>query len=203
MPGRSAHSLAHHWFNANDLPPRVRSVIESEPLFEGAQLLDGFFERRVDLRDGHLPSQTDLMVVLRLKEKLAIAAVEGKTEESFGPSVERWLEDARALPKTGKPERLASLCETLGLDAEAIGHVRFHLLYRAASAIREAERYAASAALLLIHSFSDSGAGFEDYAEFLYALGQKDVAADKMHGPVNCGAVSFHTAWVSDRPFSP
>src|SRR3954468_3074772 len=58
--GRSAKSLADAWFQANDLPPRVRLVLEQDPVLDGAELIDAWLERCGDLRDGgqRLPRPT-------------------------------------------------------------------------------------------------------------------------------------------------
>jgi hypothetical protein len=49
-------------------------------------LVDAILERKTDLRDGvRGRSQTDLLAILGLDRNLAVAAVEGKVDESFGP----------------------------------------------------------------------------------------------------------------------
>jgi hypothetical protein len=60
----------------------ARSVLDSAPEYAGAILIDGFFEREVELGTVGRNSQTDLMVVSGLGSELGIIAVEGKAEES-------------------------------------------------------------------------------------------------------------------------
>jgi hypothetical protein len=49
--------------------------------------------------------------------------------------------------------------------------IRYQLLHRAASAIDEGRRYSAAAAILIVHSFSATRAGWSDYADFLELFG--------------------------------
>ena len=82
--GKSAHALATTWMAQPGLPPSVCRVLDTSESFAGAELVDGFFERPTDLRDGRRgPSQTDLLAVLRVRGSLAVVAVEGKVEEPF------------------------------------------------------------------------------------------------------------------------
>ncbi len=77
-PGYSAHAAATSWFDANDLPPPVRTVLETNPKFAGTQLIDAFLERSTDLGDGYRPSQTDILVLLGLPDEIAFMGVEAK-----------------------------------------------------------------------------------------------------------------------------
>ena len=83
-------------------------------------------------------------------------------EESLGPPLEQWK--ANASP--GKRERLECLVECLGLESEPPGHVYYQLMHRAASAVIEAERFCAGAAVMLIHSFRRMDQWFTEYREF-------------------------------------
>jgi hypothetical protein len=48
--GYSAQELANAWAGAgNTFPSRVRHVLDTAPEYVGAELIDGFFEREVDL----------------------------------------------------------------------------------------------------------------------------------------------------------
>src|SRR3954468_5419089 len=62
-PGRSAHALATVWFQANGIPARVREVLGAHPSYAALELVDGFFERQIELGDGRRPSQTDLLAI--------------------------------------------------------------------------------------------------------------------------------------------
>ncbi len=93
----------------DDFPASVRSALETAPEYARAEMVDGFFEREVDLGSAGRNSQTDLMVVAGLDDTLGIIAVEGKVEESFANCVEDW----NTTP--GKQRRLERLCGTLGV----------------------------------------------------------------------------------------
>lgn len=47
--GRSAKAVADSWFHANDLPPRVRAVLDQSPALRSAELVDAWLERCTDL----------------------------------------------------------------------------------------------------------------------------------------------------------
>lgn len=66
---------------------------------------------------------------------------------------------------------LIGLSEILRISLSDASSIRYQLLHRAASALVEAERYAAANAVLPVHSFSNQRAGFEDYKTFGSALG--------------------------------
>ncbi len=157
----SAQELAVAWWRSqNDFPPAVRAVLRTAPEYNTAELVDGFFEREVELGSSGRNSQTDLMVIAGLAEELAVIAVEGKVEESFAEPVGDW----NTTP--GKQSRLERLCETLCLDAARVGGIRYQLLHRTASAVYEAKRYRCGKALMLVHSFSPTHRWFEDFAAF-------------------------------------
>ena len=75
--GYSAYELAHSWINAGGIPANVRSVLDTCPDYAGAQLVEGLFEREVDLRTRGHPSQTDLLAFVKLAHGNAVIAVEG------------------------------------------------------------------------------------------------------------------------------
>lgn len=89
--GYSAQELAMAWAGArNDFPEAVRAALKSAPEYARAELIEGFFEREVELGSPGRNSQTDLMVIAGLGDGLGIIAVEGKVEESFAEPVEQW-----------------------------------------------------------------------------------------------------------------
>jgi hypothetical protein len=159
--GYSAQELALAWSNpGNDFPPAVRRVLQTSPEYSSAEFIDGFFEREVNLGSPGRNSQTDLMVIVGLGETLGVIAVEGKVDESFADLVVNWNTSA------SKQCRLDGLCTTLGVESGDVGHVRYQLLHRTASAVYESKRYRSRNALVLVHSFSASNRWFEDLAPF-------------------------------------
>ena len=123
-------------------------------------------------------------------------AVEGKVDEPFGELVADWKKSDRG----GKRERLAFLCETLGLDTDDVDHVRYQLLHRTASAVIEAERFNAENALTLVHSFGDSrpeaNDSFGDYCRFVSLFG-KQAEMDSLNHVTDLRGVSLHVAWIN------
>jgi hypothetical protein len=153
--GYSAQELEVAWAGSlNGFPAAVRAVLKTAPEYARAELVDGFFEREVELGSPGRNSQTDLMVIAGLDGEVGIIAVEGKVEESFAEFVADWN------CTEGKQFRLERLCATLGLDAAQVGAIRYQLLHRTASAIYEAKRYRCRHALMLVHSFSPTHRGF-------------------------------------------
>ena len=191
-PGRSAHALATVWHRANGIPANVLEVLRADPALE---LIDGFFERQVDLGDGRRPSQTDLMAICADQSGLFIIGVEGKVDETFGPRVSDWRDGSPT-----KEARLKSLCTMLSLDPASVGALRYQLLHRAASVLLEARRYRACRGALLVHSFHAQRAGLEDFIAFSKAIGFADVAVNSMSVPRTFGGTQLAVGWIADTP---
>ena len=193
--GYSAYELVTAWCTSkNDFPPPVRSVLKTAPAYERAELVDGFFECEVDLGSPGRNSQTDLMVIAGLDDALGIIAVEGKVEEPFAEIVADWN------TSPGKRYRLKGLCSTLGLDIACVGHLRYQLLHRTASAIYEAKRYRCHHALMLVHSSSGSHRWFEDFNAFSLVMGIPVQQPGRCSAAKLCEGVSLRIAWVADTP---
>ncbi len=193
--GYSAKALATSWFGAGGFPGAVRSALATNPATEELALIDGFFERKVDLGDGRRPSQTDLLAIAADEQGLAVVAVEGKVEESFGPTVSEWLRDASEAKET----RLSNLCALLNLAREQVAHLRYQLLHRTASALLESGRYRAGRAMLLVHSFSVARSGFTDFVAFVEALGLPKPELNRIVGPIEVGGKQLFVGWVADQ----
>lgn len=192
--GRSAHALSNTWFSSNALPHSVRSLFDTSPTFKSAELIDAFLEREVDLGTAGRPSQTDLLAIVAVEDRLAVVAVEGKAGEPFGEYVREWLDESE-----GKAARLSALCSTFGMSADEAGPLRYQLLHRAASAVYEARRYRSSLAVLLIQSFAKDDASFADFVDFLRAVGvTEEVARGVLYGPVVCEGRSLYAGWLDE-----
>ena len=106
--GYSAMALARCWeeYKAGGAPPEARRL-----LGEMAFLL-AVPEYKVDLPPkGGRPSQTDLFVLARDADGLVAISIEGKVDETFGPT----LDKRRADPSPGVKERIEYLLGLLGL----------------------------------------------------------------------------------------
>jgi len=172
--GYSARSLAYCWEEAKGFPKSVKRVFKKSPfkLFHTIEFVLGIPEHKVDLPPkGGQPSQNDLFVLGRSQGKLVSITVEGKVSESFGEPVSEW---GKPMSK-GKQVRLDYLCKILELQKEDVMPIRYQLLHRTVSAILEADRFSASSALMLVHSFSQKHEGFDDYLAFteLFCKGAK------------------------------
>lgn len=100
--GYSAQELAVSWaLSGNDFPAAVRAVLKTAPEYSQAELIDGFFEREVELGSRGRNSQTDLMVIAAVGDELAVIAVEGKVEESFAESRRGLEQYARKATQAG------------------------------------------------------------------------------------------------------
>ena len=190
-PGYSARALAYCWQEADGFPPSVARVLSQLPQFKELQMLLGLPEHKVSLPGGSRPSQTDIWVLAGCADGLVSIAVEGKVSESFGPSIAEWDYDSTP----GRRERLEFLCSLLEVEVPPPPDVRYQLFHRAASAILEAQRFRAQNAVLLVHSFSQTEEGFDDYARFASLLGWQ-VEVNFIASGGNRSGVDFFLAWV-------
>ena len=110
-----------------------------------------------------------------------VVGVEGKVDEVFGPRVEEWLEAGETEAyRENRETRLAGLCDALGFVPRDVLNVRYQLLHRAYAALETAREVGAPSAVLAIHSLEDrgpNGENWEDFREFVLALGCRDFAA--------------------------
>lgn len=162
--GKSARSLAHCWEAANPIPDEVAELMAGA--FGTPELLLAIPEHKTPLPGGTTESQSDILAIVRHPDGLATYTIEGKVDEPFGQLVGEW--QAQASP--GKAERLSYLCSILGLS-ECPPNIRYQLLHRTASALIEAERFDATFAGMIVHSFSPTSMWFADFAQFVRMLG--------------------------------
>jgi hypothetical protein len=195
--GYSAYELAHCWEDANNLPASIEEVFKQckLPLFQNVEVLYGFPEYKVPLRGGSTSSQNDLYVLARANNELLPIMVEGKVSEPFGETVESWLGNN---PSEGKKERLNHLLSLLCLNEDSVLNKRYQLLHRPASALIEARKINATNSLMLVHSFSETGKWYEDYADFvkLFHLSPKK---DDIVGPVQLNGINLYFGWANEE----
>jgi hypothetical protein len=193
--GFSAQELVFSWFEATDgIPEAVRRVLKSCSDCTSITLVDGFFEKEVELRTAGRNSQTDLMVLASWSNELGVIAVEGKVDEPFGELVSDWHDGSE-----GKENRLSGLCATLGLNRTHVGSLRYQLLHRTASAVYEAQRYRSRRAIMLVHSFSSTKKWFDDFARFSDAMSMSVISPDTVSPPKVCEQVTLRLVWVGDK----
>lgn len=153
--GRSAYEIATSWEAAasspRGLPPEIARVLDTSPDTAGAELVIGLPEHRVRLAGGGHASQTDLWALLRAGTSRISMAVEAKSSETLGRTVGAWRKDA----SSGKTARLDDIRKVLTLEGIDLDPVRYQILHRAASAVKEAERFGAAKALVLVQAFGE------------------------------------------------
>ena len=192
-PDHSALELATAWIGAGGIPPSVTNVLASCSTYAGCSLVEAFFEREVDLGTKGRPSQTDLLALVQLADGYGVIAIEGKAREPFGQLVSKWNDGS------GKQTRLDRLCEELGLDPSRVDHLRYQLLHRTVSALREAHRYGSREALMLVHSFDPDDSSLEAYEEFAAALGLTNAATNAITSPTMLDGLTLRLGWVKER----
>lgn len=193
-PGYSAYELAYSWEDANNLPACVEKAFKGSniPLFQNVKVLYGFPEYPVSLPGRGKSSQNDLYVLAKANDEFLTIMVEGKVSEEFDVKVEDWIRDS----SEGKKNRLNYLVGLLNLEEKDILQIRYQLLHRAASAVKEAIDVNAKNAMMLIHSFSEEGKWFNDYAHFVN-LFNLDPKKDGVVGPVAVSGVNLYFGWVT------
>ncbi|MBU1417832.1 MAG: hypothetical protein KKI15_05055 [Proteobacteria bacterium] len=166
--GRSARSLAHSWEDCEGFPYEIKNTLQQASSLADIEALLVFPEWKVPLPGGNRASQNDVWVLAKCSTGLVSIAIEGKVEESFDKKLSEWLVGA----SPGKLERLNYLVSCLGLSSDPPpGHIYYQLMHRTASAIIEAERFGASSAVMLIHTFSPSDQWFEEFRQFAKLFG--------------------------------
>lgn len=191
--GYSARSIAYSWTEARGFPREVKAVLDdadASPLHD-LEFLIGIPEHEVPLPGGRRPSQNDVFVLAKGPDGLVSIAVEGKVSESF----DRPVDIRFAAPTPGESARLDFLLELLELDRDAVGGVGYQLLHRTASAILEARRFGARHAIMLVHSFSQELAHFEDYAGFA-GLFDQPAEANRVTQARQLDDVTLYLGWV-------
>ena len=199
--GRSAMSLAACWESAHpNMPVEVIRCFEtaSDPLLSALSLVLALPEFTTPLPGGATSTQTDIMVLARNHRGLVAIGVEGKVEEEFGPTIEQKRLDS----SEGQSARLDYLHEQLCITHPLSGSLRYQLLHRTVAAVLFAIETHASAAVMLVHSFSIHSTWFEDFSAFSTALGAAPLK-DGVSRSATSTAIPLFLGWVSgDRVFT-
>lgn len=194
--GYSAHALASSWEAAQGMPKEVLGCFMDSGItrFSTIELLAAFLEYQVDLPPlGARPSQNDIFAIaLDAQADLVTLMVEGKKDETFGPTIAEW----QMSDSSGKQARMSFLCEQLGFKGVIDPAVRYQLLHRTASAIIEGKRFKARSAVTIVQSFSPERRWFDDYSAFLKAFGQTAVPGRLISlGSMN--GLDLYSGWVT------
>lgn len=195
-PGASAMCLAACWEDAHpDFPAEVGTALNGFEELRALQIVVAMPEFTTPLPGGRRASQTDLMVLARNSRGTAAIGVEGKVEEPFGPTVGEKRRD----PSDGQSERLRFLEQRLGLATQCADSVRYQLLHRAVSVLLFAEETHARAAVLIVHSFSQAGSWYDDFAAFAQLLGA-DAERGKLVRSTAQTGVPLFVGWITGDP---
>lgn len=214
----SAFELAVQWEmagserkNESGMPQEINRLLDG--LVSQAvprKMLVGIVEHKVQLEHGVTASQNDMWAIVRVGDDLLSLAIEGKAGEGFDELVADWLKDGSRGPNgeedkkrtSKKPQRLASLQDILGIAGADVGHLRYQLLHRTASALIEAERIGAKYAAMIIQSFknpkrnADGMAHFDDFQRFGAALGVT-VEAGRLSPMIDRKGIGLCLGWAS------
>lgn len=159
-------TLARAWeaAAATGFPPEIKAAFESggSPLLADLDPLLALPEFEVPMSGGVQSSQIDLLALARGKEGLVAVVVEGKVDETFGPT----LREKRIEPSDGFNERHVFLLQYLELPPSIPQTIRYQFLHRTASALIVSRQFDAKAAVMLVHSFSPTNKGFSDFEAF-------------------------------------
>jgi hypothetical protein len=194
--GRSAYEAAKSWFDAQDIPPRVRAVLDADPSFRNAQLTRAVFEKKTKLDELGRASQTDVLAFLTGVSGPIVVGIEAKVDESFGPLVAEWNDGS-----PGKAARLAGLVERLTLHPDGVASLRYQLLHRTAATLIEATAAGASDAALVVQSFSPASirAGFSDFQAFTAALSARLEEPGALTQSIIRSGIRLRFGWVEDQ----
>lgn len=188
--GFSAKTLAHCWEAANGLPSEIASMLR--PLGKDPTLLLAIPEHKVPLPGASRgESQNDVFALVRAGNITLAITIEGKVAEPFGETVGDWLQNA----SDGKRERLAFICNLLGLSLPLPSDTYYQLLHRTASAVIEARRFKTDAAAMIVHSFSADRKWFEALVQFGSLFGVAIVANELIAVRPN-GAPPLYIGWA-------
>lgn len=196
VTGHSAQLTAESWLAVDGFPQALAAVFArgGEPFVSLTPLLI-FPEHKVPLPGGSVGSQSDVWCLAAHSSGLVSIAVEGKKDESFGPTLAEW----QRTTTSGRKTRLAYLVELLGLTPPLPQDLRYQFLHRTASAIIEAKRFHASIAVLIVQSFSDTKTGFADFEQFLGLMGvSASITPDTMIPLGVRDGVNLYAVWVQN-----
>jgi hypothetical protein len=202
-PGKSAFEMAVCWEAAREsergFPPEIAEILDSAPETHKAQLLLGLPEHRVPFKGGGHPSQNDLWALLRTPNGYISLAIEAKAGEPPDKVVSQWL------PKQGEPSgkaaRLQDLQERLGIADTDVTDIRYQFLHRAASALKEADRFGAQWAVFIVQSFDRVAdrQSWDDFHRFGQMLGV-DIAEGRLAQAGTATKVPLSIGWVTSQP---
>lgn len=155
--GRSAKELAKAWVGAGAarVPAELDALFKSRPATESLVLECGTPEVVTKLDDYRGGKRNhDLVLIGQAGGVRTLVAVEAKADESFGPVIERYVDQKKGT-SSRIPDRIEHLFRALfgrPLDAE-VGSLRYQLLHGVAGTLIEAHNRGAAQAVFVVHEF--------------------------------------------------
>jgi len=189
--GYSARILAHRWEDQDGFPSEIKDILSQHAIMAKAEPLLIFPEWKVSLPGGSRPSQNDVWILAKSGDDLISITIEGKVDEPFDKTVGEWKADA----SPGKDKRLKYLLEVLSLQDPVPDSIYYQLVHRTASAVIEAERFGASHAVMLVHSFSPEQQWFDEFSNFSSLFGLTAEIGRLMTTKARNG-LPLHLGWV-------
>lgn len=189
--GYSARSMANAWESYNGIPNRIRDALSV--ISDDIEPLLVIPEYKVAMPGQGADSQNDAFLLARLGDKTAAIMIEGKVNESFGPTLGEWLKNA----SENKQYRIKSISEILGVSDSPNPELRYQLFHRTTSAILTARRFKTDLAIMLVHSFSQDHVWFDDYARFAKTLGIEDPVRGHAQKWLGTNAIPLYLGWVT------
>lgn len=189
--GKSARALAHCWEDGDGFPTEIKAILSQAQELADLEPMLIFPEWKVPLPGGSTASQNDAWVLASGSIGLVSIAVEGKVDESFGPQIGKWKLNA----SPGKEQRLNYLTRRLGLADNLPDEIYYQLIHRTASAVIEARRFHAKAAVMLVHTFSPEDQWFSEFATFCALFGCT-AEIGKLHRVEAEGGLHLYLGWA-------
>lgn len=193
---RSAERLARAWMEADGFPMAVKRALRKSghELFRDIQILLAIPQYMVPPPGDSAAAQSDLFVLAESTGQLTAFMIEAKGGEPFGPTVAEWLQkDATE----GETSQLEYLQRALGLEEQQVGDIRYRLLQSAASALIEARRFNAANAVMLVHSFSETYEGSDDFVAFTKCYGLTPEPG-RLHFIGYVNKIRLFLGWIAD-----
>lgn len=194
--------VAQHQADGRGLPREIAKILDGVDCLKNAELLFAVPEHKVKLNSAKAPSQNDVWALLKNEQGLISLTVEAKAGEEFDKTVTGWLNKDEK--RQGRIARLKWLCDHLKSvpSEEACALLRYQLFHRTVSALKEAQRFNAFAAVVLIQAFPGAETSEQDFKQFGKYLGM-ELERDRLVQCPTHQQPGLFIGWVSSRCATP
>lgn len=195
---RSAMELARAWFTSPVpvVPLEVAELLASHNLTRGAVLEEAWPELKTPLPYPGEGRNHDLVAIGNVDETRLLLAVEGKVDETMGPTIGSYWRKSKRTDGSRAWRRIdALLAAAFGSEAEALKDPWQGLPYQMLTALVgtaiEAANRSCGLGVLCVHEFVTESAAPEklalnaaDFRNFIVACGLPKPATGTLYGPV-------------------